>query len=91
MSDPCRRCTTTPWSRPARPAPSAAGDGLLLVEACLDHTRDQGAALLWCRSSFDAVGFFKAMDFDSIGETVGDGRTVAMYRKVTAPTRFWAL
>lgn len=67
------------------------GLGLLLVEACLDHARDQGAALLWCRSSFDAVGFFEAMDFDTIGETVGDGRTVAMYRKVTPPTRSWTL
>jgi GNAT superfamily N-acetyltransferase len=67
------------------------GLGRLLVEACLDHARDQGAERLWCRSSFEAVAFFEAMDFDSVGETVGDGRTVAMYRKVTAPTRSWAL
>lgn len=67
------------------------GLGLLLVEACLDHARQQGATRLWCRSSFEAIGFFEAMDFDSISERVGDGRTVPMYRKVTAPTRPWAL
>ena len=86
--------TTNAWKISAivvEPENRRRGLGLLLVEACLDHARDQGATRLWCRSSFDAVAFFEAMDFDSISETVGDGRTVPMYRKITASARSWAL
>ena len=65
------------------------GLGLRLVEQCLDHALTSKGDVVWCRSSYNAVGFFHRLGFASVSETVSDGRTVLMYRKVLGPYRSW--
>lgn len=51
-------------------APRVRGSGLgaLLLEACLDHAREQGATLVWCSARVPARGFYERHGFRSVSD-----------------------
>ncbi len=68
-------------------APEVRGQGVgeLLLEACLDRARDDGATVVWCNARLGAVGFYRRYGFAVVSEPFdveGIGPHVRMRRLV---------
>ena len=45
-----------------------SGIGRQLIHACVEFSRDNGVGLLWCNARVTAVGFYRKLGFEIIGE-----------------------
>jgi len=67
------------------PGQQKKGFGRLLLSACLEYARQNGAALLWCNARRGALGFYQKSGFDILGDEfdISDvGPHFRMYRKL---------
>ncbi len=68
-------------------APEVRGQGVgeLLLDACVDEARAQGALLVWCNARLAAVGFYRRYGFRAVSEPFsveGIGPHVRMARTI---------
>ncbi len=60
-----------------------AGFGAALVAACIEHAAAHRGGELWCNARMAAVGFYRRMGFEVVGdefEIAGIGAHVVMVR-----------
>lgn len=61
------------------------GVGRLLLERCFTHVREAGAEVLWCNARLTAVGFYRRLGMEAVGEEFtieGIGPHYVMWRGV---------
>jgi len=49
------------------PKAQRTGLGRLLLDACITHARQNGAAILWCNARTSAAGFYAKAGFQTLG------------------------
>lgn len=68
-----------------RPELQGQGLGRAVLEGCLTHVRDAGAEVLWCNARTGALGFYRRLGFETVGdkfEIEGIGPHYVMWRRV---------
>jgi ribosomal protein S18 acetylase RimI-like enzyme len=63
-----------------RPEVRGRGYGRALVESCLLHVQRQGGRMLWCSGRTSAIGFYRSLGFEAVGEEYEVAGTGAHYR-----------
>jgi GNAT superfamily N-acetyltransferase len=70
------------------PRAQRRGYGAALLQACVEHIRAQGGALLWCNGRTSALPFYRALGFVPQGEEFLDPATGPHYvciRRLSEP------
>ena len=50
------------------PEARASGIGRQLILGCVEFTLDHGVGLLWCNARLTAIGFYRKLGFEIVGE-----------------------
>ncbi|MNK24631.1 ribosomal-protein-alanine N-acetyltransferase [compost metagenome] len=50
------------------PSDQGKGFGLQLLQYLVDYCREQGIKNLWCNARVSAIGFYKKIGFETVGE-----------------------
>jgi GNAT superfamily N-acetyltransferase len=61
------------------------GIGRAVLARCIDHVRDSGADVLWCNARVGALGFYKRLGFQTLGDEfdiAGIGPHFVMWKDV---------
>ena len=61
------------------------GYGRAVLERCIEHVRDSGADVLWCNARTGALGFYRRLGFETVGdefEIEGIGPHFVMWKAV---------
>ncbi len=68
-----------------RPDLQGTGLGRAVLLRCLEHVRDAGAEVLWCNARVPALGFYRRLGFETVGdvfEIAGIGPHFLMWTSV---------
>lgn len=61
------------------------GYGRAVLERCIEHVRESGAEILWCNARVGALGFYRRLGFETVGdefEIEGIGPHYVMWKAV---------
>lgn len=61
------------------------GLGRAVLERCIEHVRESGAEVLWCNARVGALGFYRRLGFETVGdefEIEGIGPHFVMWLRV---------
>ncbi len=69
-----------------RPDLQGTGLGRAVLRRCIEHAREAGAEVLWCNARVGALGFYRRLDFETLGDAFdipGIGPHYVMWTRVS--------